>query len=256
MIFLSPKARGEILQSPLVRRICTYDELDSTMFEARHIIEHHREHADGVLIVADTQTGGQGRFNRVWHSPPGGLYFTLVFEERMQTAFTLIVGLAVAEAIENIVHIKTTLNWPNDILFKGKKVAGVLSEIVGDFTIVGVGMNTFPSSEFPPEIEERASTIPISRSRLDELLAAIVTKLTVNMERFKENGFAVFKTTYEKRLEMLGQQISLISGKNEHSGILKGVDDTGAIILDSDGRELTFASAETSCHEFKIEENT
>jgi len=106
---------------------------------------------EGTLVIADSQTRGRGRMGRRWHSPPAkGLYFSIILRPQLPPnktpGLSLIAGLAVVRAIYTTAGLKTAMKWPNDVLHKGKKLAGILIELEAEldrveYVIVGVGVN-------------------------------------------------------------------------------------------------------------------
>lgn len=126
------------------------DSCESTNDEALKIA---REGKDDVVVIADGQTAGRGRRGRTWESPPGGLYMSLVHQLGMRRTHsslidiapwvTLAVGVAVCDALDAL-GVKGQLKWPNDVVFEGKKLAGVLVEAVPGApyaAVIGVGVN-------------------------------------------------------------------------------------------------------------------
>src|SRR4051812_49070605 len=118
-----------------VRKVHVFESLDSTNLKARDFIQNGA--TVGTTIVARTQTAGRGRSDRKWHSPVGGLYFSTLLIPSKQTRATelsILAGAAVAQAISQLMpkSLGITLKWPNDLLIGQKKVAGILSEAVGD----------------------------------------------------------------------------------------------------------------------------
>src|SRR5437867_2600704 len=110
-----------------------YRIVDSTMRIAA-------ERELGTVVVADEQTAGQGRHGHSWHSEPyAGIYCSIVLEPA--PVLTLALGLAAAEAIAVTTGIACDLRWPNDLMLDGKKVAGVLVQLVDDKAIAGIGIN-------------------------------------------------------------------------------------------------------------------
>ena len=128
----------------------------------------------GDVVVADEQTAGQGRHGHSWYSAPGlGLYCSIVLEPA--PLLTLALGLATAEAIA----IPCDLRWPNDVLIGGKKVAGILVQLVEGKAIAGIGIN-LNHTEFPPDLEATSLKLVTggevhADDLIDPLLAAIET---------------------------------------------------------------------------------
>ncbi len=102
---------------------------------------------EGTVIMADEQTAGQGQFGRVWHSPPGNLYCSILLTPSADMVpFYHQLGYVVAVALQKALHeilptLPITLKYPNDILIEGKKIAGILIEVEEKTMIVGLGLN-------------------------------------------------------------------------------------------------------------------
>ncbi len=127
----------------------------------------------GSVVVAEEQTAGQGRHGHSWHSEPGGLYCSIVLEAR--PLLTLALGLATAEAI----GIPCDLRWPNDVMIGGRKVAGILVQLVDGKAVAGIGINCNQTG-FPEGLEAtslRASTghEACAAAILEALLNAVET---------------------------------------------------------------------------------
>ncbi len=110
----------------------------STQQEARELIDEGKaKHGD--IIVADEQTAGRGRFGRSWVSPRGGLYATVILSS--DPLISLKAGLAVVRVLRSVGINSAGLKWPNDVLVEGRKIAGILIETDGAFSLVGIGLN-------------------------------------------------------------------------------------------------------------------
>lgn len=114
------------------REILRRGSLDSTQNEARRIDQADRaagRSPRSYVVLAESQTAGRGRLGRPWASPPGGLYATLAqdVDEAVFDLPTLRAGLALAESLAHF-GVETKIKWPNDLLFEGHKIAGVLAE--------------------------------------------------------------------------------------------------------------------------------
>jgi len=149
---------------------------------------------EGTVVVADEQTAGRGTKGRGWNSPRGlGLYASILLRPASPAVVPLLplaAGIAARDAVEASHGLAARIRWPNDILFEGRKLGGVLCESVfaGDrpeFVIVGIGLNAAQGSEaFPGDLRETAVSIasalgaPADRERLfDALLAAVDRRL-------------------------------------------------------------------------------
>jgi BirA family transcriptional regulator, biotin operon repressor / biotin---[acetyl-CoA-carboxylase] ligase len=136
--------------------------LDSTNDRARQLADTGA--APFSLVIAEEQTAGRGRGGRPWWSPAeSGLWLSLVAPHRPDVAMprvSLLVGVAIARAIESVTPVTVELKWPNDIWVNRRKVAGILCEAAGGSLVVGVGVNVRQRREdFAPELRERASSL-------------------------------------------------------------------------------------------------
>jgi BirA family transcriptional regulator, biotin operon repressor / biotin---[acetyl-CoA-carboxylase] ligase len=145
--------------------ILRYDALPSTNTEAAS--QAARGAPEGVCIVAREQTRGRGRQERVWASPPdAGLYFSIVLRPRLKLEawplITLMAALAVRDALSEACALETDIKWPNDILYAGRKLCGILAETVETkperACILGIGIN-LSERAYPAELHALATSV-------------------------------------------------------------------------------------------------
>jgi BirA family biotin operon repressor/biotin-[acetyl-CoA-carboxylase] ligase len=115
------------------------------------------------VVLAEEQTAGRGRAGRSWSSPRGvGLWISFLAPRRPagHALAPVLVGVALARAVESLAPVEAGLKWPNDLLVGGRKAAGILCEATGDALVVGVGVNVRQRPEdFPPELQGRATSL-------------------------------------------------------------------------------------------------
>jgi BirA family biotin operon repressor/biotin-[acetyl-CoA-carboxylase] ligase len=151
-----------------------FKEIDSTNEKAHSLaLQGFRE---GTVITADRQTKGRGRRGNLWYSPEGGLYCSIILKPNIMiketTLFEKIIGIAVWETVRNFVHLKPRIKAPNDILIKGKKVAGILIEAKGRkdrlaYLVIGIGINCCGDLDsFPSDLKIRVTTLSQEAKRL------------------------------------------------------------------------------------------
>lgn len=138
-----------------------HDSIDSTMRRAAAFADEGAVH--GSIVVAREQTAGQGRLGRQWHSPLGGLWFTMILRldlpPQQLPIVTLALGVAVADAIQTFGGLACDLRWPNDVLTQdGRKVAGILAQLHNGVVLAGVGVNV-NQAEFPEDLRTIATSI-------------------------------------------------------------------------------------------------
>jgi BirA family biotin operon repressor/biotin-[acetyl-CoA-carboxylase] ligase len=238
--------------------IAVHWQIDSTSSELLRSAAHSA--ADLLVCCAETQSAGRGRRGRGWRSPLGGnLYFSLLkrFDHGMGalTGLSLAAGVAVVAALADCGVTGTGLKWPNDVLARGRKLAGVLIELGGEFlgpchAVIGIGINlrlpgAIAAGIDQPVIDVAALTgaEPPSRNRLaGRLLARLIEAL----DRFAAHGFAAFHDDYA-RLDLLdGRPVTVHAADGAHAGIAAGVDARGALRVRIGNGVHSFDSAEVS----------
>lgn len=180
------------------------------------------------IIVAEEQSKGRGRFKREWVSGKGGLWFSIVLKpSRRVFEYTFIASLAVLRAIK-----VGSIKWPNDVVYDGKKVCGILSEIItqGDESkvIVGVGINV--NNSIPNSLEDIAislSSIKKKKVNIDSLLNRII----LNFEELNKVEFKKILIEYKKNCSILRKEIKVKSIDKGISGRAVDVDSDGRLVL-------------------------
>lgn len=224
------------------------DGVDSTSEEAGR---RAREGApEGTLIWAGEQSAGRGRRGRVWLSPAGNLYCSLVVRpdrpaaEAVQLGF--VAGLAVAEAAEALLPDERIVSckWPNDVLVGGRKVAGVLLDASSakdgrcEWVVIGMGINVrwHPGpgeAEFPATSLVAEGAAGLDPARLLEVLAP---RLRDGLRRWREQGFAPVRQEWLRRAFGLHQEMTVRLHDRLLSGTFSGLDPLGAMMLTAAGQ--------------------
>jgi len=233
-------------------KIITYDSIDSTNKQALLIAEQGAEH--GVAVVAGTQTMGRGRLGKSWQSPPGrGLYCSIIVRPRLELTdyprLTFVSGIAVAEAIEEILGLEADLKWPNDIYFRHRKCGGILTETssltgAGEnrFAVIGIGLNVnTEKEEFPREIRDIATSLYLESGKITDiarLFNSIRTSILREVAQFEQEGFSQVLARWRKRDFMKGTRMAWVAiGGQKVEGISLGPDDDGLLhVLDDQGQ--------------------
>lgn len=216
---------------------------------------------NAMAILAEHQAAGRGRRGRRWHSPAGGnLYLSLGWRFSQPLAelgcLPLVVALSVAAALTRSGLNGHTVKWPNDLLLEGKKLSGCLVEVQGDargpcHAVVGVGVNIcMPESGGTSKIDQPwtdlSSHLPdCSRNTLAALL---LEELLVRLSLFADKGFTPFTTLWEQMDGLKGQQVDVTAGKRTLHGKVAGIDENGALLLDTGAGILSLHSGEVSLH--------
>ena len=212
-----------------------------------------------VCVTAESQTGGRGRENRSWHSPPGlGLYLSWGFrlERRESLSWVpLAVGVAVAETIEHFCPSRRLqLKWPNDILIQGLKIAGILSEsrlfTDGALCLCGIGINLdHHKQDFPEELRNRATSIRMScdaRHSPREVLEPLLNRLEAVMTHLEKGRLRHLRSRVRRRTRwMRTTPLTFHQGGLRKEGRFRGIaPDGGMILLDALGKKEICYSGE------------
>ncbi len=217
-----------------------------------------------AVILAEQQTMGRGRRGRQWHSPFGrNLYLSLGwrFEKALSElgCLPLVVALATARALTRAGLSGQRIKWPNDILLDGRKLCGCLVEMQTDaqghsHAVLGVGINVdMPASEVEGEIDQPWTDLHslLPGCSRNALAALLLEELLGHLEVFVERGFAPFRADWQQMDGLQGQTIEVFAGNISHKGVSKGVDDRGALLLDTGKEVLSLLSGEVSLSKIK-----
>lgn len=213
----------------------------------------------GQVLLAEHQTAGRGRRGDRWISPPGsGLCLSLGwrFEQPPATfsALSLVVGMAITASLRELGVSSAMLKWPNDILSEGGKLAGILIEMRAEAggpcrTVIGIGINVEMSERARALIDQavedftHATGVSVSRNRLAAVLLSALARV---LPQFGRDGFAVFRDDWRRYDALVEKAVKLELPNRTVTGIARGVDDHGALIIEHDGRRETFVSGHLS----------
>lgn len=245
---LGPQARS------LLRELCVLDETDSTNAQMLAQLGEGRGH--GCAMLAERQTAGRGRRGRAWASPfAGGLSLSVgwTFHGGVQLleGLSLAVGVAVARALAEFDVPDIRLKWPNDVWCRGRKLAGVLLELGGDLTdrcsvVVGLGLNVrLPSGDGidQPWIDLEGVRPGVGRN---PLAAAVLNQLLPLLDSFPQTGFAAYRDEWLQLDQFAGQPVRVHTANRDWQGLARGVDATGALVLEVEGERRRFYGGEVT----------
>lgn len=231
------------MTNPAAWRIHRFATVTSTMDVAADLARQGAP--ERSVVVSAEQTAGRGRSGRAWHSPPAAsLYCTLLLRPSVPPhrlgALPLIVGVAVAEAIETLCGQPALLKWPNDV-WLGKdparqKVAGILMtsaiarQEIGH-VLIGIGVNVAtPQESLPPGgtsilAATGAATTP------DAVLASLLQRVDAGYTEFLRTDGRPPLQPWRQRAALVGTSVSIEDAGRERNGIFLGIDDDGALLL-------------------------
>ena len=254
LVFLSAK-EIEVKAPSLTWPVHISDSIDSTNAEALRLVSVGC--AAPFLVLSEQQTAGRGRRGRKWVSPfAQNVYYSLVLRTegglRQLEGLSLVVGLAVMQALRELGVQGAALKWPNDVLVGQKKIAGILLELVGDpadicHVVLGIGINV--NMQKSADVDQQWTSVqletgsPVDRNRL---VAQLGLQLQSYLDRHKAFGFAALQEEWEQNHLWQGRAVSLIAGVNQIDGIVLGIDHQGALRLNVGGAEKIYSGGELS----------
>lgn len=224
-------------------RLHFLDTVDSTNLVALELAPEGVP--EGTIVVADCQTGGKGRLHRTWQSPPGcNLYASLLVRPRINPAdapqLTLVAGVAAAEMLASFCPEGVALKWPNDVLIRGRKACGILTELrmAGekiDAVVVGIGINVnMRRADFDPAYREIATSLREETGKAqsrEEAAFRLCEGFEKWYETFRCEGFAPVREAWLARSEMPGRRVRVLFGDEAQEGRVAGIDQDGALLI-------------------------
>lgn len=210
----------------------------------------------GTVVWADQQTAGHGRHGRPWHSPPGNLLFSVVLRPAVPASRAAELGFLSAVVVADYVaglmpgDGGVELKWPNDVLLKGAKVAGLLpaAQCTGEtlaWAVLGIGLNIahFPSGTPYPATSLNAHGVAITP---EQGLHAILDRFTYWLSRWEHEGFDIVRTAWLARARGLGREVTVGHGTGQLRGVFLGLEADGAMRLDIDGAERRITAGDVA----------
>lgn len=247
---------GDRPRLPPVYRLVPLERVESTNDEAKRLAAAGAE--DGTLVWAREQSKGRGRQGRSWTSPPGNLYLSLVLRpdctpaEAAQLGF--VAALGVGDGVGSVAPpmVEVHYKWPNDVLFNGRKGAGILLESNMspdgglDWLVLGIGVNL---RSHPEDTEFEATSLcfegaPPELSAVD-LLEAFARHFLSWVNRWLEDGFAPIRKRWLDHAHGLGEQIRVRLPNETLTGRFHDLDERGALLLETaDGAMRSIAAGD------------
>jgi BirA family transcriptional regulator, biotin operon repressor / biotin---[acetyl-CoA-carboxylase] ligase len=230
---------------------------DSTNRQARE--EAAGGAAEGTLVVAEMQSAGRGRLGRSWLSPRGGIWLSLVLRPPLPPyrahLITLLAAVAAVEATTAVAGIAPGIKWPNDLLLKGRKLAGILTEVSAEmervnYLVVGVGLNAnIPADCFAGELAGQATSLlaetgkPVSRVAW---VRAFLECFETSYFAAQDKGFEDILNRWRRHSVTLGQHVRMSTGGRTTDGVALDIDEQGALLVRThDGTKIFLAGEVT-----------
>ena len=207
---------------------------------------------EGVVVFAECQTGGRGRLGRKWLSPARkGLWFSILLRPELRpqeaTRLTIASATALRRAIEAHTGLKAEVKWPNDILVRGGKVAGILTELSAEldqvkYVILGIGVDVnLNPGDFPSELRKTVTSLkaelrkPVSRPAL---AVAILRELDHDYARIASGQFTAVADEWERHCATIGHDVVIRAGDRQLRGRAESLGEEGALLLRTDHGHL------------------
>ncbi len=210
-------------------KVYSLDIIDSTNEFARALIGGTPE---GTVVLARQQTCGRGRFGKTWYSPEQGLWMSIILRPRSRSLITIATGVAVCDALVRC-GVFPSIKWPNDILLHGKKIGGILTEIVDSTVIVGIGLNLNIES-FPVELCESASSVYLETKKVlkkETVYGDVCTQLDYYYTMLEQNRIQELLTKWRYFAAVLGQEVIIEMGDKHITGMALDISENGALIV-------------------------
>lgn len=235
--------------------VFVFNSIDSTNEQAKRLLPTCNA---PLVVFAEHQTQGKGRRGREWVSPfAQNLYLSFVWPVtaglNQIDGLSLVVGLAVLKSIKRVSGIEAQLKWPNDVLIDGRKVAGILLELLGDpaelcHVVIGIGVNINMLDSSDAIDQDWTSLIKEVGERIERVAFAqmILEELDLYLEKQKKYGFSSMRAEWLAYSAWQGRNVQLQMGNNSVQGQVLGVGDKGEICLLVDGEERKYLGGEIS----------
>ncbi len=247
---LTPDMLKQRLKGSLFgKRIFHFFRTDSTNRVALEL--GHAGEPEGAVVLAEEQTAGRGRGGRAWHSERAtGIYVTLLLRPKLAPVqaplLTMMAGLSAHSAVQALTGLEVDLKWPNDLLVRGRKLGGILTEMHAEpgqirFVIVGIGLNV-NQEKFPGELANLATSLRAEtgkpQSRM-ELLVRLLHEFESDYNRFLREGVATVVARFESVSSYArGKRVRVTNGTESYVGTTAGLGPEGLLQVERDGGQL------------------
>ena len=215
------------------------------------------------VVLAEVQTSGRGRLGRQWQSPFGknialSLGWNFAGGASALEGLSLVVGLALAQALADLGVQGIQLKWPNDVLVAGKKLAGILLEMRGDATgpchvVIGIGLNVHLTHDEiidQPWVSLKQLGYDLSRN---DIVAQILLRLNRHLHRFVQHGFAAVRDEWQHYHCYQDQRVQLLLSGRIIEGMCLGVDLVGGLMVEHGGVVKTYSGGEVSLRPMSVQ---
>ena len=231
----------------LIKKFVVFDEISSTNIKAKELAQD--DGAEGTVVIARMQKSGRGRFDRVWESPDGGLYLSIILKPDVPPDKTTLLPLVAALAVSTTIRkygLSAAIKWPNDVRVNKKKIAGILleSEVIENrlcYVILGIGVNlNIDVNLFSKELKDAVTSLSHElhvtvdyHKFLEDMLSALDIYYTM----FINGEFDCIIFEWKKRSDTIDRRVKIVTSSDEILGKAYDVDKSGFLLVITDSGE-------------------
>ncbi|WP_027407365.1 biotin--[acetyl-CoA-carboxylase] ligase [Anaerovibrio sp. RM50] len=230
----------------IATNIVAFEEISSTNTEAKRLAAQGSP--DGTIVVAESQNTGKGRLDRSFFCPKGGIWFSVIlkpdFLPQEAPKCTLMAAVAIAEAMQNV-GLKAGIKWPNDILYQGRKLVGILTEMSAEidrinYVVIGMGINAIIAAEtFPKDIKDKAGSMSMFLGEFDRVafFQEVLRRLEAHYLEVRKNGFGAVLDRWRSLSVTLGENINVLGINETFAGEAVDIAEDGALLVLPEGSD-------------------
>ncbi|WP_085023155.1 biotin--[acetyl-CoA-carboxylase] ligase [Anaerovibrio sp. JC8] len=225
-------------------QIVAFEDIGSTNNEAKRLAAQGAP--DGTVVVAESQNTGKGRLDRSFFCPKGGIWFSVIlkpdFLPQEAPKCTLLAAVAIVEAMHEV-GLEAGIKWPNDILYQGRKLVGILTEMSAEidrinYVVIGMGINAIiDPTTFPEDIKDKAGSMSMFIGDFDRVafFQRVLRRLEANYLDTRRNGFDGVLDRWRKLSVTLGEDINVLGINETFAGRAVDIDTDGALLVQPEG---------------------
>lgn len=224
----------------------------------QYLLDRSDSLSSGDACVAEYQQAGRGRRGRQWFSPFGSNLYLSMFWRLEQgpsaaIGLSLVVGIVMAEVLQQLGAKDVRVKWPNDLYMNDKKLAGILVELTGKAgdsadIVIGAGINLSMKDPDPNIVTQKWANLQESGLDIDrnQLVAELINALRISLKLFEADGLAPFIQRWDQLDNFLNRPVKLLIGEKQIYGVARGINTQGALLLESNGEVKSFIGGEIS----------
>jgi BirA family biotin operon repressor/biotin-[acetyl-CoA-carboxylase] ligase len=246
---MNQRASGSEAARPNGRRVTwrvhAFGSVGSTNDVARRLAQG--DAPEGTIVLAETQASGRGRRGSVWHSPAGGLWFSVILRPHLPPeragGLSIVAAVAVAKAVTEASGVETRIKWPNDVYVGPRKLAGIMIETAGGrprarrqgALVLGVGINVnVPAEALPSNEWYEATSLECEAGRRfmrGAILARIIRKFEPRYFRYRSPDHRDLIEEWRELSLVFGEQVEVTVEGRTVEGTVHGLEDDGGIVV-------------------------